>query len=573
MHDLLIKNGLVVDGTGTPPAHADIAVDDAMIVQVGSVDGKAKRIIDAEGLLITPGFVDIHTHYDGQVTWDPMLTPSTWHGVTTAVFGNCGVGFAPVDPDRHEWLIGLMEGVEDIPGTALHEGIQWQWETFPEYLDYLERHHYGVNIGTQVPHGAVRAYVMGERGAANEPASRQDIERMAYIVREGIEAGALGFSTSRTIAHRAIDGRNVPGTFAAEDELFGIGRAMPAGVFELAPAGVTGDDLSLPDKEVEWMRRLALETGRPVTFALVQYNADRDQWRQILNASATAAAEGAQLYPQCHGRLVGGLLGLTARHPFERLPAFAELKDLQPAAQAARLADTALKSSLLEQAQAMGIAHSGLVNFERMYPMEDPPNYEPDASNSIQAMADRSGQSPLAVMLDVMQKNQGRQLLLLGLFNYTDGNLDAAKSMLEHPCSVIGLSDGGAHCGAISDGSTPTFMLTHWARDRKRGLLPLEFVVKKQTSDTARLYGLNDRGVLAPGYRADINVIDHAELALEAPEMVHDLPAGGGRFIQKARGYRATLVAGEVVMQDGEDTGARPGRLIRGSQPAPTQAR
>ena len=302
---------------------------------------------------------------------------------------------------------------------------------------------------------------------------------------------------------------------------------MPAGVFELAPAGVTGDDLSLPDKEVEWMRRLALETGRPVTFALVQYNADRDQWRQILNASATAAAEGAQLYPQCHGRLVGGL----------------------------------------------GIAHSGLVNFERMYPMEDPPNYEPDASNSIQAMADRSGQSPLAVMLDVMQKNQGRQLLLLGLFNYTDGNLDAAKSMLEHPCSVIGLSDGGAHCGAISDGSTPTFMLTHWARDRKRGLLPLEFVVKKQTSDTARLYGLNDRGVLAPGYRADINVIDHAELALEAPEMVHDLPAGGGRFIQKARGYRATLVAGEVVMQDGEDTGARPGRLIRGSQPAPTQAR
>ncbi|MFP6835772.1 MAG: amidohydrolase family protein, partial [Pseudomonadales bacterium] len=469
MHDLLIKNGLVVDGTGAKGVHADISINDGKIIQVGSVDGRYQRVIDADGMLITPGFVDIHTHYDGQVTWDPMLTPSTWHGVTTAVFGNCGVGFAPVDPAQREWLIGLMEGVEDIPGTALHEGIQWQWETFPEYLDYLEQHNYGLNIGTQVPHGAVRAYVMGERGAANEPADQQDIERMASIVKEGIEAGALGFSTSRTIAHRAIDGRNVPGTFAAEDELFGIGRSMPAGVFELAPAGVTGDDLALPDKEVTWMRRLSLETGRPVTFALVQYNADRDQWRQILTASAAAAAEGAQLHPQCHGRLVGGLLGLTARHPFERLPGFSELKGLSPASQAARLADPALRSNLVTQAQEKGIAHSSLVDFQRMFPMEDPPNYEPDAEDSIQAMANRSGVSPLAVMLDVMRKNQGRQLLLLGLFNYTDGNLDAAKAMLEHPRSVIGLSDGGAHCGAISDGSTPTFMLTHWARDRKRG--------------------------------------------------------------------------------------------------------
>ena len=410
---------------------------------------------------------------------------------------------------------------------------------------------------------------MGERGAANEPANRQDIETMSAIVKAGIEAGALGFSTSRTIAHRAIDGRNVPGTFAAEDELFGIGRAMPAGVFELAPAGVTGDDLSLPEKEVDWMCRLSAETGRPVTFALVQYNADRHQWRKILNASASAAARGADLYPQCHGRLVGGLLGLTARHPFERLPAFAEIKDLPPAEQAARLADAGLKSRLLEQAAAKGIAHSGLIDFALMYPLQDPPNYEPDAADSVQAMADRLGQSPLAVMLDIMQKKQGRQLVLLGLFNYADGNLDAARAMLEHPRSVIGLSDGGAHCRAICDGSTPTFMLTHWARDRKYDLLPLEFVVKKQTSDTARLYGLHDRGVLAPGYRADINLIDHAALTLEAPEMVYDLPAGGGRFIQRARGYRATLVAGEAVTQDGEDTGARPGRLIRGAQAAP----
>ena len=569
MHDLIIKNGLVVDGTGTDPVQANIAVDDGRIGQVGDVDGGAKRTIDASGMLVTPGFVDIHTHYDGQVTWDPLLTPSTWHGVTTAVFGNCGVGFAPVDPERREWLIGLMEGVEDIPGTALYEGIKWEWETFPEYLDYLSTLQFGLSIGTQVPHGAVRAYVMGERGAANEPANLQDIERMASIVKEGIEAGALGFSTSRTIAHRAIDGRNVPGTFAAEDELFGIGRQMPGGVFELAPAGVTGDDLSLPDQEVDWMRRLSEETGRPVTFAMVQHNADRDQWQHLLEASAAAGDDGAHLYPQCHGRLVGGLIGLSARHPFERLPAFQPLRGLPLAEQAARLRDADLRATLLAEAEAQGVAHAGLVNFDLTFPLQDPPNYEPPAEDSIAAIAARQGVQPLSVLLERMCDRDGQQLFLLGLFNYTDGNLDAAKAMIEHPRSVIGLSDGGAHCGAICDVSTPTFMLSHWTRDRSRDRLPLPFVIKKQTQDTARLYGLLDRGVLAPGYRADINVIDYDRLTLEAPEMVRDLPAGGTRFIQRARGYKATIVGGEVVMQDGQDTGARPGRLIRGAQPAP----
>ena len=569
MHDLLIRGGRVVDGTGEPAFHGDVAIDGGKISAVGESTSAARETIDATGLLVTPGFVDIHTHYDGQVTWDPRLTPTCWQGVTTAVIGNCGVGFAPAAPDRHRWLIGLMEGVEDIPGTALHEGIRWGWETFPEYLDVLDALPLALDVGTQVPHGAVRAYVMGERGAENEPATADDIARMAEIVREGLAAGALGFSTSRTIAHRAIDGRNVPGTFAAEEELFGIGRAMPSGVFELAPAGVTGDDLALPEKEVDWMRRLSAEVGRPVTFALVQHATDPKHWKGILELSAEAAREGAQLFPQAHGRSVGGLLGLEARHPFGGCPSFAPLLDLPLEEKVVRLRDPALREQLLEEAGAYTGGIAAMMDFRTMFELSDPPDYEPPPEQSLRARARREGVSELEFMYDLMLQKGGRQLILVGFFNYADGNLDAAREMLEHPVSVIGLSDGGAHCGAICDASVPTFMLSHWARDRKRGTLGLEWVVKKQTADTARLFGLHDRGVLRPGFRADLNLIDFDALALELPEVVHDLPAGGSRFIQRARGYRATLVAGEVVSRDGEDTGARPGQLIRGEQTAP----
>ncbi len=569
MHDLLIRGGRVVDGTGEPAFRGDVAIDEGQISAVGELSGEARETIDASGLLVTPGFVDIHTHYDGQVTWDPRLTPTCWHGVTTAVIGNCGVGFAPVAPDRHRWLIGLMEGVEDIPGTALHEGIRWGWETFPEYLDVLDALPLALDVGTQVPHGAVRAYVMGERGAENEPATADDIARMAEIVREGLAAGALGFSTSRTIAHRAIDGRNVPGTFAAEDELFGIGRAMPSGVFELAPAGVTGDDLALPEKEVDWMRRLSAEVGRPVTFALVQHATDPKHWKRILKLSAEAAREGAQLFPQAHGRSVGGLLGLEARHLFLGCPSFAPLRDLPLEEKVVRLRDPALRERLLEEAGAATGGFAAMMDFDTMFELSDPPDYEPPPEQSLRARARREGVSELGLMYDLMIQKGGRQLILVGFFNYADGNLDAAREMLEHPVSVIGLSDGGAHCGAICDASVPTFMLSHWARDRNRGTLPLEWVVRKQTADTARLFGLHDRGVIRPGFRADLNLIDFDELSLELPELVHDLPAGGSRFIQRARGYRATLVGGEVVSRDGEDTGARPGHLIRGEQAAP----
>ena len=569
MHDLVIRNGSVVDGTGTPVRQADIAVNGRRITEVGRVPEGGRETLDADGLLVTPGFVDVHTHYDGQITWDPLLTPSCWHGVTTAVMGNCGVGFAPAAPDRHAWLIGLMEGVEDIPGTALHEGIRWGWETFPEYLDFLDGIELGLDVGTQVPHGAVRAYVMGERGAANEPATPRDIERMAHVVREGLRAGALGFSTSRTIAHRAIDGRPVPGTFAAEEELFGIGRAMPSGVFELAPAGVTGDDLALPEREVDWMRRLSAEVGRPVTFALVQHRSDPEQWRRILELSAEAAREGAQLFPQVHGRAVSGLFGLEGAHVFTGLPSFRPLAELPLEERVRRLADPDLRCTILAERKTTPGGFAALVDFGATFPLDDPPDYEPPPAQSLRARAAREGRSPEEVFYDLMREKGGRQLFLVGLFNYADGNLEAAREMLEHPYSVIGLSDGGAHCGIICDASTPTFMLTHWVRDRVRGRLPLERVVKKMTHDTARLFGLRDRGVLRPGYRADLNLIDLGALALELPEMVHDLPARGRRFIQRARGYRATLVGGEIVQREGEDTGARPGRLLRGEQPAP----
>jgi N-acyl-D-aspartate/D-glutamate deacylase len=574
MHDLLIKGGTVVDGTGAPAVTADVAISNGVVTDVGKVDGGAERVIDADGLLVTPGFVDVHTHYDGQATWDDLLSPTCWHGVTTVVMGNCGVGFAPVAPDRHDWLIGLMEGVEDIPGAALSAGMRWGWEQFPEYLDALDQRQWVIDVGTQVPHGAVRAYVMGERGARNEPATSDDIEAMAAIVRAGVQAGALGFSTSRTIAHRAIDGEPVPGTFAAEDELFGIGRVLGelgTGVFELAPAGALGEDIAAPDREMAWMRKLAGATGRPVTFALTQNNADPTSWQRMLDLAADAAAEGAPVRPQVHGRTVSILLGFQTFHPFAFTPAWgASGVGLLPwTEQVARInADPDLRERLVLEAKALeeDPVVMGFMKPRRVFPLGDPPDYEPPAERSVAAIAAARGAGVWDTFLDMMLSDGGRELLNSPVLNYTDGSLDAAREMLVHPTSAFGLGDGGAHAGQTCDASTTTFMLTHWVRDRADGRIPLETAVNKVTQRTAALYGLGDRGVLAPGYVGDANVIDAAGLRLHRPEMIHDLPADGRRFVQRADGYVATIKRGAVTFADGEDTGARPGRLLRGAR-------
>ena len=528
-------------------------------------------MLDADGLLVTPGFVDVHTHFDGQITWDPMLTPTCWHGVTTVVMGNCGVGFAPVQPDRHDWLIGLMEGVEDIPGAALSAGIQWQWETFPEYLDAVDSMPKLFDVGTQVPHGAVRGYVMGERGAKNEPATPEDIEAMARIVKEGIEAGALGFSTSRTIAHMAIDGEPVPGTFAAEDELFGIGRVLGElgrGVFELAPAGALGEDLAAPDREMSWMRRLSAAIGRPVTFALTQNDHDPEAWSRMLDLCAEARAEGAAVRPQVAGRPVTLLLGLQTFHPFAYCPSWRGAVGSTPAETAMRMADPEMRRRLLAEVDDAIAPMKQFLDPERAFPMSAFPDYEPRPETSIAARARVENRAPMDVFYDVLMEDEGRSLVLRPLLNYTDFSLDAVRTMLEHPTSAWGLGDGGAHCGTTCDASTPTFMLTHWSRDRDHDRLPLEWIVRKMTAETATLYGFEDRGTLTPGRLGDLNLIDYDGLALPRPEMVNDLPGGARRFVQSSQGYVATVKRGVPILRNGEDQGARPGQLVRNVSPS-----
>lgn len=570
-HDLVVRGGTVVDGTGEAPRPADVAVADGRIVAVGTVDEPGRHEIDADGALVTPGWVDVHSHYDGQVTWDPELAPSSWHGVTTLVMGNCGVGFAPARPDRHDWLIGLMEGVEDIPGTALAEGIEWEWESFGEYLDALDRRAWTTDVGTQIAHGAVRAYVMGERGARNEPATPADIAAMAAIVREALEAGALGFSTSRTIAHRAIDGEPVPGTFAATDELFGIGAVLGelgTGVFELAPAGVAGEDLVAPLTEVAWMRKLAEHIGRPVSFALLQVDPAPELWRELLDESAAAAAAGAPLVPQVAARPTGLLSGFETTFCFlDAVPAYQALAGCSAAEKAAWLATAEGRAAVVgwepDAEVAAQLAHAA----ERTYLLGDPPDYEPGPEATLAAVAAASGRSVVEVALDAMLADDGRGLLYLPILNYSDGHSESTREMLLHPAAVVGLADGGAHVGTICDASMPTWMLTHWARDRTRGeRLPLELVVRRQTADTARLYGLGDRGRVAVGQVADLNVIDFDRLRLHVPEVVADLPAGGRRIVQGADGYVVTVKSGTVTFRDGQPTGEHPGRLLRGAR-------
>ena len=577
MFDLVIRGGTVVDGTGAPPRRADVAIEGGRIVAVGRVDGAARRTLDADGLLVTPGFVDIHTHYDAQVTWDPHLLPSGHHGVTTAVFGNCGVGFAPVHPgdDAHRFLIELMEGVEDIPGAALAEGIRWEWETFPEYLDAVERAPKALDVGAQVPHASVRTYVMGERGARNEPATPDDIAAMAAIVREGIVAGALGFSTSRTIAHKALDGEPVPGTFAAEDELFGIGRVLgelDRGVFEVAGAGAAGEDVVAPVKEIAWMERLSAEIGRPISFAMLQVDTAPELWREQLALSLQAAERGANLVPQVAGRPFGLLMGLQSDfHTFSGKPSYRALLSLPLEERVARMRDPETKRRILAEERIMDHWMSGIGTVpDTVFPMGDPPYYEPERDDTIAAVAERAGRDPFDLLYDLMLEDGGRAMFLMPALNYSQRTCDPIYEMIHHPRAVLGLGDGGAHCGIICDASIPTFMLTHWVRDRSRGpRIPVELVIQRMTRDTAALYGLLDRGVLAPGMKADLNLIDLEGLTLHSPVMAHDLPAGGRRLLQDASGNEATIVSGEVIFERGKVTGALPGALIRGPRPSP----
>lgn len=575
MNDVLIKGGTVVDGTGKPAFTGDVAFSDGRITGVGKDLGPARKTIDADGLLVCPGWVDVHTHYDGQVTWDPQLAPSLWHGVSTVVMGNCGVGFAPAAPDQHEWLIALMEGVEDIPSASLAKGIPWGWESFPEYLDVISAMPRTLDVGTQITHGALRAYVMGERGAKNQPANADDMAEMAALTGQAIRAGALGFSTSRTPIHVANDGEPVPGTYASEAELQAIASAIKQvgrGLLEWVPAGVGGEDLPGLPAEVELMSRISKNTGCPITFLLIQHNADANQWREQLRICEAATKGGAKIIPQVFARPVCTLFSVQGDNPFQYFPTFAPLKNLGLAERVAVLRDPDFRRRLLADndpnTTGMSLIYKMDIMWERTYPMGYPLSYTPDKENSIAAIARREGRTPREVAYDLMLEQEGRAFLMYAAAGYADGNESAIHSMLRHPLTALGGSDAGAHVRVICDASVPTYMLTHWVREHGEGdpyHLPLELVVRKLSRDGARLFGMYDRGTLEPGMKADVNLIDFNGLKLNHPEMINDLPAGMPRLMQTAKGYVATFVSGEAVQENGHETGARPGKIVRGA--------
>ena len=565
MYDLIIKNGTIYDGTGEKPFFADVAIKGNKIAAIGELEESSKEVIDAKGKIVAPGFVDIHTHYDGQVTWDPYLRPSTYHGVTTVVMGNCGVGFSPCKPEERDWLISLMEGVEDIPGTALHEGINWQWESFPEYLDTLEGKPLAIDVGTQIPHGAVRAYVMGQRGIDREEASQEEIEQMSQIVKEAIEAGAFGFSTSRTEKHKDSSGALTPSITAHKNELVSIAKSLGE-----IKSGVLQGISDFYDFETEFniFKEMSESSGRPISITVEQMDQRPDWWHQLLDGIEEAQGEGINMYGQVPPRATGINMGLTATlNPFTFYPSFYELSKQSLEEKVATMTDPAFKEKLLsEDPVSIGnpLVDEITQSFNKMFRLGEPANYEPEPDASFEAIAKEQNISPQEVAYDCLLEKEGKALIYHPLFNYLPGNLDYVERMLNHPYSISGLGDAGAHCGAISDASFPTTLIQHWGRDRKRGKkIPLEKLISMQTLETSRLLGITDRGVLKEGYKADINVIDFENLTLHEPEVLYDLPAGGRRLVQRASGYEYTIVSGQIAFKDGESTGALNGRLIR----------
>jgi len=564
--ELVIENGTIIDGSGQDRFVSDIGIKDGLIAVVGEISDsdkdQAEQVIDAKGKLVTPGWVDIHTHYDGQATWDPILAPSSWHGVTTVVMGNCGVGFAPVKPGQEQFLIELMEGVEDIPGAALAEGINWQWETFPEYLDALEQMPRTMDVATQVPHGPIRAYVMGDR--CTEAPSEAEISQMASLVREGVKAGALGFSSSRTLLHKDIHGEYVPGTFAGSDEMLQLGLAMKGlehGIFELVSDNLGDDD------EWQWVKQFAKETGKKVT--LIATSAAAYENGKLYKLAEEARADGMEILPQMAGRPTGILHGLQSSfHAFVGHPTYAsKIASLDHDEKLALMRQPEIKKQILSEQSLIQSELLGDIEalMKIVFPLGENPNYEPDENDSIAAIAASRNINPLEAMYDFLLESEGKELFYQPLGGYAEYNLNAHRELMQHPNVIMGLSDGGAHCGVIADAGMPSFILSHWGRDRVKGdTLPLEFIVQSLTRKTAVAYDMMDRGLIKEGLIADINVIDFENLRLHRPEAIFDLPAGGRRLVQRVDGYEMTIKSGEVTFENGQHTGALPGKLVRG---------
>jgi len=575
--DTVIRGGTIVDGSGQEPFAADIAIKDGRIATIGRIDGEAEQTIDATGKLVTPGFVDIHTHYDGQITWENRMRPSSDHGVTTVVMGNCGVGFAPCRPDQRDMLVEVMEGVEDIPEVVMTEGLPWNWESFPDYLDVLSGRQADVDFAAQIPHSPVRVYVMGERGAARAAATADELQQMRGIVREAVAAGALGVTTSRNHGHRTVAGELAPSVDADRKELLALAQGLAdagTGVFQMIPNAHYGDD---PQADMALFEDIVATSGRPLSFSLLQKKFQRDLPETMLamlrdyNRDAKIPIR-AQVFP----RPIGMLFGLELSfHPFRFHPSFQPLADLPLAEKVAALRDPDLRARLFAETPVTDNPLYMMLasDMADLYPMGDPPNYEPPAETRLGAQAEREGRNVAELALDALLERDGRGLLMMPSSNYVDGNLDMVRLMIADPNTIIALGDGGAHYSLICDSSFPTFMLTHWVRDRAEGRLPLAWAVRQLSHEPARTVGLDDRGLLKPGYKADLNVIDPETLELPAPTIVYDLPAGGRRLVQHARGYDLTMVSGTITYRDGEATGTLPGRLVRGAQGAPAEER